>query len=179
MKFHLLDRVIEASPDRVAGVKNVSLAEEYLADHFPAFPVLPGVLMLEAATQAAAWAILLRGGLLDDGEYGGPTVAVLRSARNVRYGHFVAPGRTLTVTATHKKPLDGGGHGFDVGGTVNADAGETTAFTGKLEIACFRLGDRDPATADADARLAAHARARWSALTAAGVGPLANSAAAG
>jgi len=33
----------------------LSLAEEYLADHFPEFPVLPGVFMLEAATQAASW----------------------------------------------------------------------------------------------------------------------------
>ena len=34
-------------------MKYVSLAEEYLADHFPTFPVLPGVMMLEAITQAA------------------------------------------------------------------------------------------------------------------------------
>ena len=38
-------------------VKNLSLAEEYLSDHFPGFPVMPGVLMLEALTQAGAWLV--------------------------------------------------------------------------------------------------------------------------
>ena len=38
-------------------VKNLSLAEEYLGDHFPGFPVMPGVLMLEALTQAGAWLV--------------------------------------------------------------------------------------------------------------------------
>ena len=41
-------------PDvELSAVKNVTMTEEYLADHFPEFPVLPGVFMLEAATQAA------------------------------------------------------------------------------------------------------------------------------
>jgi 3-hydroxyacyl-[acyl-carrier-protein] dehydratase len=53
MKFTLIDHVVEQSPDRVIARKHVSLAEEYLADHFPTFPVLPGVLMVEAMVQAA------------------------------------------------------------------------------------------------------------------------------
>ena len=40
-------------------MKYVSLAEEYLADHFPTFPVLPGVMMLESATQAAGWLCII------------------------------------------------------------------------------------------------------------------------
>ncbi len=53
MRFWLLDRICSFEPDtELTAVKNVSLAEEYLADHFPDFPVLPGVFMLEAATQA-------------------------------------------------------------------------------------------------------------------------------
>ena len=50
MKFNLIDKVESLSADKIVAVKYVSLAEEYLADHFPTFPVLPGVMMLEAAT---------------------------------------------------------------------------------------------------------------------------------
>ena len=49
MKFNLIDRIEQISDERIVAVKYVSLAEEYLADHFPTFPVLPGVMMLEAA----------------------------------------------------------------------------------------------------------------------------------
>src|SRR5262249_58553760 len=52
MHFDLVDRVLEQSPDRIVTLKHVSAAEEYLQDHFPTFPVLPGVMMLEAMVQA-------------------------------------------------------------------------------------------------------------------------------
>ena len=55
MKFNLIDKIEYLDDQRIVAVKHVSLAEEYLADHFPTFPVLPGVMMLEALTQAAAW----------------------------------------------------------------------------------------------------------------------------
>src|SRR5258707_1248686 len=56
MRFVLVDRITELHPGQsLVAVKNLSLAEEYLADHFPGFPVMPGVLMLEALTQAGAW----------------------------------------------------------------------------------------------------------------------------
>ena len=48
MKFNLVDQVLEKSKDHIVTVKQVSQAEEYLADHFPTFPILPGVMMLEA-----------------------------------------------------------------------------------------------------------------------------------
>ena len=58
MRFTLVDRIVALEPGKtITAVKNLSLAEEYLADHFPGFPVLPGVLMLEAMTQAAAWLV--------------------------------------------------------------------------------------------------------------------------
>ena len=53
MKFSLVDRILELQPpERIVAVKAVSMAEEYLADHFPTFPVLPGVMMLESMADA-------------------------------------------------------------------------------------------------------------------------------
>jgi 3-hydroxyacyl-[acyl-carrier-protein] dehydratase len=158
MRFHLLDRLDEILDDRLVATKVVTQAEEYLADHFPTFPVLPGVLMLEAATQACAWLVFRRAGLMEPTDYTGPTVAVLKSARNVRYGHFVAPGRSLRVTADYVKSTDAG-HQFKIEGTVDVDAGRT-AITGKLELACFRLDT------PADTRLIESHRDRWTNLTA-------------
>jgi 3-hydroxyacyl-[acyl-carrier-protein] dehydratase len=93
MRFTLLDRIIELEPGaKITAVKNLSMAEEYLADHFPGFPVMPGVLMLEAMTQAGAW-------LVRASEDFAHSVVTLKEARNVKYANFVRPGQMLTVTA--------------------------------------------------------------------------------
>ena len=157
MRFHLLDRVEEVSDERIVAVKAVSQAEEYLADHFPTFPVLPGVLMLEAATQAAAWLAFRRTNFA-------ASMAVLKSARNVRYGHFVAPGRVLRMTAEYDKPTDAG-HAFKIEGTVEDGGKVRTAITGKLELACFRLADRNAELAAVDEKLIERHRRRWADLT--------------
>ncbi|MCA9299800.1 MAG: hypothetical protein KDA28_12075, partial [Phycisphaerales bacterium] len=52
MHFDLIDRVIETGTEHLVALKHVSAAEEYLQDHFPGFPVLPGVMMLETMVQA-------------------------------------------------------------------------------------------------------------------------------
>ena len=58
MRFKLLDRIVDLKPGAsITAVKSLSLAEDFLADHFPLFPVMPGVFMLEAMTQASAWLI--------------------------------------------------------------------------------------------------------------------------
>src|ERR1700730_13509373 len=93
MRFQLVDRILEVEPGRSIRVaKNLTLGEEYLADHFPTFPVLPGVLMLEALAEAGAWLLRIR----DDFRY---SIIVLRDARNVKYGNFMEPGRRMILTA--------------------------------------------------------------------------------
>lgn len=93
MRFTLLDRIIELEPgEKITAVKNLTMAEEYLADHFPLFPVMPGVLMLQAMIEAGAWLVRTT----DDFAQ---SIVVLRKAGNVKYGQFVQPGQTLQVTA--------------------------------------------------------------------------------
>ena len=58
MKFVLIDKITALDSGKsLTAVKSVSLAEEYLADHFPAFPVLPGVLLLEGLIESASWLV--------------------------------------------------------------------------------------------------------------------------
>src|SRR5581483_1876806 len=92
MRFNLVDRIVEVEPGRLLrATKNLTLGEEYLADHFPTFPVMPGVLMLQTLVEAGAW--LLR--LTEDFRH---SVIVLREARNVKYGSFMEPGRQMLIT---------------------------------------------------------------------------------
>ncbi len=78
-----------SSPFLVA-VKNLSLSEEYLSDHFPGFPVMPGVLMLEALTQAGGW-------LIRELEDFAHSIIILKQAKTIKYHSFVEPGRQLEL----------------------------------------------------------------------------------
>lgn len=152
MKFNLLDNLESITETRIVAGKSVSLAEEYLADHFPTFPVLPGVMMLEALTQAAAWLMHHRSGFAR-------SMAVLKEARNVRYGQFVAPGQTLRVEVEWMKETSAGAQ-FKASGSVNGEQ----ALAGRLELAYFNLADKSADLAELDARLTRHTKARWAVL---------------
>ena len=95
MHFSLVDRIVESSPDHAITLKAVSAAEEYLQDHFPTFPVLPGVMMLEAIVQAGALVAAARHG---EGPW------VLGQVRALKYGRFVKPGSVLRVQVTAAAP---------------------------------------------------------------------------
>ena len=100
MRFWLLDKIRSFQPDQeLVAVKNVTLTEEYLADHFPEFPVLPGVFMLEAATQASGWLLRLS-------ENFAHSIISLKEARNIKYADFVRPGKPLEVVVSMLKKDD-------------------------------------------------------------------------
>src|SRR3984893_13790095 len=91
MRFNLIDRIVEVRPGRsLQAVKNLTLGEEYLADHFPTFPVMPGVLMLQTLVEAGSW--LLR--LTEDFRH---SVIVLREVKNIKYGTFMEPGKQMEI----------------------------------------------------------------------------------
>lgn len=89
MHFSLVDRVLEASTERAVTLKAVTRGEEYLQDHFPSFPVLPGVMMLEAMVQA---------GQLIAARRGTDQPLVLHEVRALKYNRFVPPGSTIRAT---------------------------------------------------------------------------------
>ena len=95
MRFSQLDRILTLKKgESITAVKCLSLSEEYLKDHFPRFPVMPGVLMLESVFQAAMFLVRYT----DDFRYG---VVVLAEARNLKFQDFVQPGNQLFVAANY------------------------------------------------------------------------------
>jgi 3-hydroxyacyl-[acyl-carrier-protein] dehydratase len=147
MRFCLLDRICSLDPDtEVTAVKAVSLAEEYLADHFPEFPVLPGVFMLEAATQAATWLVRIS-------ENYAHSMIVLAEARSVKFTDFVTPGNSLRLTVEQIKREDALVH-FKFQGEVEG----RTCVSGRLTLECYNLADDNPDLAELDARMIDHQR---------------------
>ncbi len=142
MRFTLIDRIVQLEPGRsITATKALALAEEYLADHFPSFPVMPGVLMLEAMTQAGAW-------LVRSTEDFAHSIVVLKEARNVKYSNFVAPGQTLTVSAeviSQEERLTK----LKVQGMVEGEV----QLSGRLVLERYNLADEGLGTADDDQRV--------------------------
>ncbi|MDO4569878.1 MAG: 3-hydroxyacyl-ACP dehydratase FabZ family protein [Planctomycetia bacterium] len=140
MRFILIDKITELKlGESITTTKNLSIAEEYLADHFPGFAVMPGVLMLEAMTQSAAWLIRLTDDFAD-------SIISLKEARNVKYNHFVQPGETLTlkITILGRKPKET---------KVKAEGflGDLPALSAKLTLSHHNVSDVFPGMAWKDA----------------------------
>ena len=93
MRFRQLDKITELVPGvRIVAVRHMLANEDYLRDHFPLFPVMPGVLMLEALFQASCW-------LVRATEQFENSLLILKEARNVKFADFMEPNQTLQITA--------------------------------------------------------------------------------
>ncbi len=106
MKFRFLDTIIEKTPDRIVALKQVLPDDEYLADHFPTFPVLPGVLMVETMVQAARHLM-------------GDDRLVLGEVKALKFGGMVRPGEGLRVEVSLLKPGKDGSFVFKGVGKVD------------------------------------------------------------
>ena len=88
--FGFIDKVTEFKKDEsLTASYTLAGKEEFLKDHFKDFPVMPGVLLLETAKQAAASLLCLSDG---QGKH-----YRLKSAEEVRFGQFVKPGSQLKI----------------------------------------------------------------------------------
>jgi 3-hydroxyacyl-[acyl-carrier-protein] dehydratase len=106
--FLLVDRVVELEPgQRATGIKNVTANEEYFQGHFPDYPVMPGVLIVEAIAQVGAVA------LLSLNEYEGK-IAFFAGIDKVRFKRQVKPGDTLRLEVELKQVRRGIGSGEGV-----------------------------------------------------------------
>lgn len=92
MKFVFVDEVLELVPDeRVLAITHITHDEPYFADHFPGFPVVPGVLLTEMMGQAAAKCLDID--LKNRGK------AVLARIVSANFRDWVCPGQTIRLFA--------------------------------------------------------------------------------
>ena len=150
MYFSLIDKIDSLEPGkRIVATKSLSLSEEYLLDHFPNFPVMPGVLMLEALTQASAWLIRVS-------EDFAHSIVVLKEARNVKYARFVEPGQTLVISSEIVRE-EGNLVTFKAEGTVE---GQNNLEVKKLVLCRYNLSDTDPRQTATDKKVISEMRER-------------------
>jgi 3-hydroxymyristoyl/3-hydroxydecanoyl-(acyl carrier protein) dehydratase len=131
MRFALIDRILRFHrAEGIRAVKTLSQAEEYLMDHFPGYPVLPGVLMIEAMTQAAAWHLRV----VEDFRH---PIVTLEETSHVRFGHFVTPGDSLVVDLQlRKRDVDGSRSTFRGKGYILAAGATAGDDPRSLPMAC-------------------------------------------
>ena len=89
--FLLVDRIVEMDAERVVGIKNVTHNEPFFQGHFPDFPVMPGVLIVEAMAQTAG--VLVLKSIPDRAR----KLVLLVAIENARFRRPVVPGDTLRM----------------------------------------------------------------------------------
>jgi 3-hydroxyacyl-[acyl-carrier-protein] dehydratase len=117
--FLLVDRILELEAGvRAVGLKNVTMNEPFFAGHFPQFPVMPGVLIIEALAQVGAVALL-------SVEENKGKIGFFAGIDGARFRGMVTPGDTirLEVNITRMKGSIGKGTGVaSVDGKTVAEA---------------------------------------------------------
>ena len=153
MKFVLIDKIVSIEADnQITAVKNLSLAEEYLADHFPIFPVLPGVLLLEGLIESGSW-------LVRKNQDFANSMVLLKEAKNVRYKSFAAPGMQIRYSVKAKK-IEENVSSFTGEGTVDGESIVQAKFT----LRHFNLAEKDPKMASVDGKVIESMRRRFELL---------------
>ncbi|MFC1792839.1 beta-hydroxyacyl-ACP dehydratase [Planctomycetota bacterium] len=153
MRFILIDKVISLEAGKeIKTVKNVSLSEEYLADHFPTFPVLPGVLLLEGLIESASW-------LVRQTENFAHSMILLEQARNVKYKSFLAPGSQIEYTVK-ARTIEENVSSFSGVGMSEGDI----IIEARFALKHFNLADKDSAMAGVDAQVIESLKKRWELL---------------
>jgi len=97
--FLMIDKVVDmVANERATGIKNVSINESFFRGHFPARPVMPGVLIIEAMAQTAAVLVVHTLGPASEGK-----LVYFMSVDNARFRRPVFPGDRLDVHVTKQR----------------------------------------------------------------------------
>lgn len=147
MRFRQIDGILELVPgERIVATRTLRADEDYLRDHFPLFPVMPGVLMLEALYQASCFLIRAT----DDFEC---AILPMLEARNVKFADFVEPGDTLEIRAEIVK-----NDADRVTVKATGTKGESTSVSARLIIGKTGLSSGRPELEPLDKFIASYPR---------------------
>jgi len=153
MRFILIDKVVSLQPGKeIKALKSLSLAEEYLADHFPTFPVLPGVLLLEGLIESASW-------LVRQTENFAHSMILLEQARNVKYKSFLAPGATIEYIVEAKTIEENSSSFFGFGLSEGQRIVEA-----RFALRHFNLSSQNSEMIAVDAKIIENLKKRWELL---------------
>lgn len=153
MRFILIDKITDIQEGtEITAIKNVSLAEEYLGDHFPIFPVLPGVLLLEGIIESASWLVRKTQNFAN-------SMVLLEQARNVKYKSFAAPGMQIKYHVKAKS-IEQNVSSFTAKGTC----GDETVVEAKIGLRHFNLADENHKLAMVDGTVIENLKQRWKLL---------------
>jgi 3-hydroxyacyl-[acyl-carrier-protein] dehydratase len=89
--FLLVDAIVELEPERIVGIKNVTANEPFMPGHFPDYPVMPGVLVVEAMAQVAGVLVLHQ---MEDRKN---KLVLLASIEEAKFRRPVRPGDQLRI----------------------------------------------------------------------------------
>ncbi len=90
MRYLLVDKIIHWEKDKSAvGIKNVTMSEDFLADHFPRNPVMPGALIVEGMIQLGSWLVVAS----KEFEYRG----IVQSVTKAKFRKVVRPGDQIVL----------------------------------------------------------------------------------
>jgi 3-hydroxyacyl-[acyl-carrier-protein] dehydratase len=104
--FLLVDRVLECAPGRsIRGVKNVTINEPFFQGHFPGFPLMPGVMVIEALAQISGLLAYLSG----EAKASGKSLIFFAGIDNARFKRQVVPGDQLILESTIVRVVRGVG----------------------------------------------------------------------
>jgi 3-hydroxyacyl-[acyl-carrier-protein] dehydratase len=147
MRFLQLDAVTNLIPGgQITATRTLRAEEDYLRDHFPLFPVMPGVLMLEGLYQAAC--LLIRATDNFDS-----SLLVMKEVRNAKFADFVEPGDTLDIEAEIVK-----NESNRVTIKASGSKAGNTAVSARIIVERLKLGAQRPDLVPLDRYLAKNPR---------------------
>jgi 3-hydroxyacyl-[acyl-carrier-protein] dehydratase len=130
--FLLVDRILEMGDDYIVGIKNVTMNEPHFTGHFPKYPVMPGVLIVEAMAQVAGVFVLKRMENRDD------KLVFLATIDSAKFRRPVIPGDQLRLSVKFLKMKPSVVK-------IHCEATVDGAIAAEAEMVCRLLDNASPA----------------------------------
>lgn len=128
--FLLVDRILELEEDTVVGIKNVTMNEPHFMGHFPGYPVMPGVLIIEAMAQVAGVLVLNR---IPDRD---KKLVFLATIENAKFRRPVVPGDQLRIEVKFLRLKPSAAR-------IHAEAKVDGAIAAEADLMCTLIDNQD------------------------------------